>query len=240
MSPLLVVVTLGVYALAIALLWLDRSLRYLLTVLAGHLAMLLVPLWERLYGVDPTAGPQIPILGSIELSWPVVIGGGAVLALPVIVFFAGIRHKLWPRHYAAIWLGYGVFVLYFLLVDWLLERSGASLLTPAALVAGTPVPPVLVQAVLVAGASLGMLYALISTRHYSLSVALLLILLSGLVASLVFLGIFASPLWAAGFLGQSSTVVAAGALVSLLLVLWGVHLLAAGLHSARRQQLVWR
>jgi hypothetical protein len=71
-------------------------------------------------------------------------------------------------------------------------------------------------------------------------VAVVPLLLSGAVSALLFLGIFASPLWVAGLLEQSGLIVIGGALVSLGLVFWGVHLLASGLHAGRRQQFVWR
>jgi hypothetical protein len=240
MSPLLLIITALVYIVALVLLWRERSLRYLLMLLAGHLTMLLTPIWQRLYAIETVDGASLAQFGRFDLPWSVIVGGGVLLALPPLLFYYGLRHRWWPRHYAAIWTGYLVFVIYFLVAERLLASAGVQLFNDALIVGNTSIPAAIVQAVLVAGVSLGMLYALVSTRHYALEVALLPLLLSGIVASLLFLGIFASPLWVAGLLGQSGLLVASGALVSLLLVLWGVHLLASGLHAGRRQQLLWR
>ncbi len=237
---LLVLVTIFIYAAAIALLWRERSLRYLLLLFAGHLAMVLTPAWQRVYQITPADGSGFTLFGRFEVSWTLFINGGPLLVLPALTFYYGLRHKLWPRHYAAIWLAYAVFVIYFLLVESLLERSGAGLFSDALLVDDTILPAEVVQAVLLSGVSLGMLYTLVSTRHYALQVALVPLLLSGVVASLLFLGIFASPLWVSALLGQDGLLVTIAGLVSLALVLWGVHLLASGLHANRRQQLLWR
>jgi len=241
MSALLVLITLAIYAAGAVLIWQARSARFAFVLVAGHLAMLLTPLWQRLYGLNPADGPQIPtLISGYRVPTSVFIGGGALLALPVILFYYGLRRKLWPRHYAAIWAGYGSFVLYFLLIDRLLNASGASLFSDSSVASVTRLPPSLVQAMLIAGVAIGMLYAVVSTRHYGLEAALLPLLLSGMASSLVFLGVFGSPLWIIGLLGQSGIVAFAGGSVALLLVLWGVHLLASGLHAGRRQQFVWR
>lgn len=240
MSSLLVLIVLIIYVLAAVLLWRERSLRYLVMLVAGHVTMLLMPLWQRLYQIDATQGAQLPSFAPFEIGWPVIIGGGVLVALPALVFYYGLRHRWWPRHYAAIWMGYASFVAYFIIIERLMAQIGTSLIAESLVVADARVPGPIVQAVLVAGVSLGMLYALVSTRHYGLNVAIVPLLLSGIVASLLFLGIFASPLWVAGLLGQSGVLATGGALVSLLLVLWGVHLLASGLHAGRGQQFVWR
>lgn len=240
MSALLVFITLAIYAVGAFLVWQARSPRFALLLVAGHLAMLLTPLWQRLYGLDPADGPQLPILGGYRVPLPVIVAGGALLALPVMLFYYGLRRKLWPRHYAAIWAGYGFFVVYFFLADKLLAASGAALFGASSVASVTRLPPALVQAMLIGGVAVGILYAVVSTRHYGLEAALLPLLLSGLASSLVFLGVFGSPLWVAGLLGQSGIVALVGGIVSLALVLWGVHLLASGLHAGRRQQFVWR
>ncbi|MDP9316449.1 MAG: hypothetical protein M3R24_37290 [Chloroflexota bacterium] len=237
---LLAFVTVLIYLGALVLLWRERSLRYLLLLFAGHLTMLLTPLWQRVYQITPSGGAGFTLLGRFDITWALLLGGGALLALPPLIFYYGLRHRWWPRHYAAVWLGYLLFVIYFLLIEGLLERGNSGLFSDTLLVEDTILPAKVVQAVLLAGVSLGMLYTLVSTRHYALEVALAPLLLCGVVAALLFLGIFASPLWVSGLLGQSGILVTAGGLVSLGLVLWGVHLLAGGLHAGRRQQLLWR
>ena len=237
---LITFVTVLIYVGALALLWRERSLRYLLMLFAGHLAMLLTPLWQRVYQITPRSGAGLTLLGRFEIPWALLLGGGALLALPPLIFYYGLRHRWWPRHYAAVWLGYALFVIYFLLIQGMLERGKAGLFSDTLLVRDTILPANVAQAVLLAGVSLGMLYTLVSTRHYALQVAVAPLLLCGVVAALLFLGIFASPLWVSGLLGQSGILVTMGGFVSLGLVLWGVHLLAGGLHAGRRQQLLWR
>ena len=237
---LLVLLTILIYVGALALLWRERSLRYLLLLFAGHATMLLTPLWQRVYRISPVAGATFDLLGRFEIPWALLLSGGPLLALPALVFYYGLRHHWWPRHYAAIWLGYALFVIYFMLVESVLERTGAGLFSSTLLVRDTLLPATVVQAVLLSGVTLGMLYTLVSTRHYALEVAVVPLLLCGLIAALLFLGIFASPLWVSALLGQSGLIVTAAGLVSFALVLWGVHLLASGLHANRRQQLLWR
>lgn len=240
MSTSLVLVTVICYLLALFLLWRERSLRYLLMLFAGHMVMLLLPIWQRVYQIRPMEAAGLELLGRFTIPWPLLIGAGPLLALPPLVFYYGLRHRWWPRHYLAIWLAYVAFVMYFLFIEALLVRSGALLFDNSLLIANTAIPAEIIQAVLLGGVSLGMAYTLVSTRHYALQIAIVPLLLSGLVAALLFLGVFASPLWVSGLLDQEGLIVVGGGLVSLGLVLWGVHLLASGLHAGRRQQFVWR
>lgn len=240
MTVSLMLTTIVSYLLALLLLWRDGSLRYLLILFAGHVLMLLVPLWQQVYQVTPIEGPGPLLLGRFTIPWSLLIGGGPVVALPSLIFYYGLRHRWWSRHYAAIWASYIAFVMYFLFVEAVLVRNGALLFAGGVLLGETSVPAEIIQAVLLGGVSLGMAYTLVSTRHYALQVALVPLLLSGVVAALLFLGIFASPLWVTGLLEQEGWIVIGGALVSLGLVLWGVHLLASGLHAGRRQQFMWR
>jgi hypothetical protein len=240
MSAPLVLVTILIYAVAGYLLWRERSFRYLLLLLAGHLAMLLTPLWQWLFAIQPPLGEGLSLLGRFEIPWSVIVGGGPLLALPPLIFYYGVRHRWWPRHYVAVWTAYLVLIIYFLLVEGVLERSGAVFFGDGLSVANTIIPSQLIQALLLAGVSLGMLYTVVSTRHFGLEIAAGLLLVSGIASALLFIGIFASPLWVGRFLGQNELLSAGGAIVSLMLVLWGVHLLASGTHAGRRQQFVWR
>ncbi|WP_029214417.1 hypothetical protein [Kallotenue papyrolyticum] len=246
MSPLLLLLTLAVYGVAGYLFWRERSVCYLLTLIGGHLAMLLMPLWERAYQLAPADGAGLVLADGVAIAWPVLIYGGVLLVLPALLFYYGLRHRWWPRHYAVLWTGYAVAVLYFAVVDAGLERGNQGLIGLSHLAAAAIVPPTLTQAMLLAGVSLFVLYAMISTRHYGLQMALVPLLLAAIVGSLLFLGILGGPLWVAGLLAQQGVLdergwlISLATLISLLLVLWGVHLLAAGLHSGRRQHLVWR
>jgi hypothetical protein len=244
MSAVLVLLTLLAYMLAAFLFHRERTLRYFLMLLAGHIAMLMTPLWERLYQLQILAGPGgISLFGLASVSWTLVLGGGTLLVLPPLLFYYGLRHRWWPFHYAILWAAYVIFALYFLLLEWIfadtisLEGSTLERLTE------TPLTPVFVLALLLASVDLGMVYVLVSTRHYALQIAVIPLLLSGVVSMLLFLGIFASPLWIFSLIDiadQPLWVTLWGVMVSLVLVLWGIHLLASGLHAGRDQQVVWR
>ena len=240
MTTSLLLITLLSYLLALFVLWREGSLRYLLILLAGHMLMLLVPFWQQVYEVTPIEGVGPSLFGRFTIPWSLLIGGGPVVALPSLIFYYGLRHGWWSRHYLAIWMSYISFVMYFLFVEAVLVRNGALLFAGGVILGERAIPAEIIQAVLLGGVSLGMAYTLVSTRHYALQVALVPLLLSGVVAALLFLGIFASPLWVMGLLKQEGWMVIGSALVSLALVLWGVHLLASGLHAGRRQQFMWR
>jgi hypothetical protein len=234
------IITVVSYGFALFLLWRERTLRYLLMLLSGHTVILLMPLWQWVYQATPMAADGLSLLNRFMIPWSLLIGGGPLLALPPLTFYYGLRHRWWSRHYLAIWISYIIFVMYFLFIEALLVRNGTILFADTLVIGNTSVPAEIIQALLFGGVSLGMAYSLVSTRHYALSVAVVPLLLSGAVSALLFLGIFASPLWVAGLLEQSGLIVIGGALVSLGLVFWGVHLLASGLHAGRRQQFVWR
>ncbi len=243
MSALLVVFALLAYGLAALLFYREGTLRYFLMLLAGHIAMLMTPLWERLYQLEIAEGPGVSLFGLASVSWTLVLGGGILLALPPLVFYYGLRHHWWPSHYATLWAAYIIFALYFLMLERIFADTVPLEGRTLERLAETPLAPAFVVTLLLAGVTLGMLYVLVSTRHYALQIALIPLLLSGVVSMLLFLGIFASPLWIVSLIGITDLplwVTLGGVVVSLALVLWGVHLLASGLHAARDQQVVWR
>jgi hypothetical protein len=243
MSVLLAVITLLVYGLAIFLFLREGTLRYLLVLLAGHIAMLSTPLWARLYRFVITEETGLSIFGLAQVPWNLVLGGGVLLVLPALIFYYGLRHGFWACHYAALWGTYIVFALYFLVY----ERLFAGLISLQGSVLevldDTPFPAPFMIALLLAGVSLGIVYVVVSTRHFAFHIAVMPLLLSGLISMLVFLGIFASPLWIISLIGLTEVSMWAiwgGILISLGLVLWGIHLLASVLHAGRSQHFVWR
>lgn len=240
MVPLLFVLAFAAYAVAAYLFWADHSLRPLLLLLAGTFATLSQPLWARLFGNSAAVPGNIVRIGeSFIVPFWTVIGGGVLLALPVLFVLYGLRHRWWSQHYATAWGFFIFFVLFFLFAEVLQNRSNVVLFARPILPQGGLVETLL-QAVLLAGISFGLLYTFVSTRHYALQIALAPMLLSGFATSLLLIGVLCSPYWVARLLDQSDRVLLAGAGVSLLLVLWAIHLLASGLHSGRTQRLQWR
>ncbi|GAC1538198.1 MAG: hypothetical protein NVS2B7_09000 [Herpetosiphon sp.] len=237
------------YGVALFLLWTDHTYRPLLLLTSGSIAMLGQPLLARLFGTTlPDGGRLIHLGQSYVVPASIVLAGGVLFGSPPLIVLYGLRHGWWGRHYATGWGFYLMFVLFFLIIDVIgLSRSTVIFARPqlgdALLLEG------FLQILLLSGISFGILYAVVATRHFALRIALLPLLLSGLVAELLFYGVFGSPFWVLSLLHQQSQitgtalpawVVAAGALVSIGLTLWGVHLLASGLHEGRAQRLQWR
>lgn len=240
MVPLLVFLSLAAYAVAAYLLWVDRSIRPLLLLLAGSISTLSQPLWARLFANKPIVPGNIIRVGALfDVPFWTVVGGGVLLAIPVLFVLYGLRHRWWVQHYATAWGFFICFVLFFLIVEAFLARSRIVLFSHPRLPQGGLAETIL-QAVLLAGISFGLLYTFVSTRHYALQIALLPMLLSGLATSLLLFGVLCSPYWVARFLNQSDRIMLASAAVSVLLVLWAIHLLASGLHAGRQQRLQWR
>jgi hypothetical protein len=236
----LAALTLIAYVVAVYLLWIDRSLRPLLLLLSGSIAMLLQPLWGRLLGSTSNVPGNVIRFGETAMVpfWT-VLGGGILLAIPPLVVAYGLRHGWWRQHYVAVWAFFLTFVLFFLSVEALQRRSNIELFARLEL-PQAPRAETLLNAALLAGISLGLLYAFVATRHFGLQIAVVPLLLAGLAASLLLIGILCSPFWVARLLDQPDRIVLVGAAVSVALVLWAIHLLASGLHINRHQQLQWR
>ena len=240
MVLVLMILSFAAYGLAAYLLWADRSLRPLLLLLAGSVATLTQPLWARLFNNSAVVPGNIIRVGEFfNVPFWTVIGGGVLLALPVLFVLYGLRHRWWVQHYATAWGFFIAFVLYFLISEVLQNRSNLSLFVRP-LLPGGGLAETILQAVLLAGISFGMLYTFVSTRHYGLEIALFPMLLSGFATTLLLFGVLCAPYWVARFLQQSDRILLASAVVSILLVLWAIHLLASGLHAGRTQRLQWR
>ena len=240
MVLLLTILAIAAYAVALYLLWAERSLRPLLLLLAGSVAMLSQPLWARLFDSVPDMPGNIIRVGSaFTVPFWTVLGGGVLIALPALFVMYGLRHRWWVQHYAAAWGFFICFVLFFLFFESLEERERVLLFArPRLPIDGIAEP--LLQAILMASISFALLYTFVATRHYALQIAFVPLLTSGLAASLLLLGIFCSPFLFARLLDQPDRILLAGAVVSVLLVLWAIHLLASGLHAGRQQRLQWR
>ena len=240
MVQLLVSVTLATFVVVGYLYWAERSLRPPLLLAAGMVAALAQPLWARLFESVPDMPGRVIRLSRLgEVPFWTVIGGGVLLAVPPLVVAYGLRHRWWSQHYAAAWGFFLSFIFFFLVVNSVELRSGNTLFALPQLPRDGFLEA-LFHSMLLASISFGLLYAFVSTRHYALQIALAPLLISGLAASALLVGILSSPLWVARRLSESDRVALVGATVSVVLVLWAIHLLANGLHAGRRQRLQWR
>ena len=240
MVTVLTVLVAAAYVVAAIVCVLDRSLRPPLLLMAGTITTVLEPLWGRLLGIGPFVPGDILRVGT-TYTVPIwtLLGGGVLLALPPLVIAYGLRHHWWVQHYAVAWVFFISFVLFFLFVMVLESRWGVMFFARPQL-PRSGLPETLLQAFLLAGISYGILYTFVATRHYALRIAFVSLLASGLAASVLLLGILCSPFWVARLLHQRDQIVLLGAGVSVLLVVWAIHLLASGLHEGRRQHLQWR
>ncbi|MBA3946261.1 MAG: hypothetical protein H0X37_17065 [Herpetosiphonaceae bacterium] len=237
------------YALGLFTAWQDRSFRPLLLLVAGSGAMLGQPLWARLFGnATSLSGSALQVGHLYSLPYAAIYVGGALLALPPVAVIYGLRHNWWQQHYAAGWVFYLLFVLFFLILDTFGLDNNIAIYARPQLERVMLLASVL-QVLLLAGVSFGLLYSFVATRHYALRIALLPLLASGLAATFLFNGILASPFWVASFIQQQSSrtgsalpdqLVLVGAIIAIALILWGIHLLASSLHEGRRQRLQWR
>lgn len=234
MQVLGVLLTFVCYGAALYLWWQERSWNYLIALVAGHLAALLDPLWQWLYGVE--FGPSLVVwreLLGYPLPLAVLIASAWFYTLPALVVFYLYRHRWWFSSYIAALLTYVIFLLYHLLLQSLGTRSGVW-----RFVRTDPLPfniaPPLLSAIMAALVSLVMLYILLATHRYGLLSLLLVVLPSVLLASLLVHGLLGAPLWVPVLLNAQRWALTIGTAGTLALLIWAVHLNAAGITLADR------
>jgi hypothetical protein len=232
------------YALA-GFLWVrERAPNYVVAMLGGHLAVLLSPIWQALYGFsyDPNFPamlglgrlPALARASSYALPWPVFLSGW-MLALPALAVFYLFRHRWWFPGYVTSLLTFVLFALYHLLVETVGMRQGWWIYTGA-----TDLPLGISQALLSALMngllSLGILAALLLTRRYSLSSLLMIVLPIPLALSLLINGLLGAPLYTVLLLDAQSWAGAIGLIGTLGLLASGAHIVAGSLERPRE----WR
>lgn len=242
-----ILVTIIVYAVAISLWWREHTPNYVVALLGAHLAVLLSPLWQALYGF--TYAERFPILlrfGTGErlqalarlqayaLPWPVFFGAW-VAVLPAVAVFYLFRHRWWFPGYLTSLLTFVLFALYHLFVeivglrqDW--WRYSGQILLPL----GLQQP--LLSALMNGLVTLAVLAALLLTRRYALASLLLIVLPIPLALSLLVHGLLGAPLYTALLLRAQSWAGAIGLIGTLGLLASGVHIVAVSLERPRE----WR
>lgn len=238
MQVLGILLTIACYGLALYLWWSEHSWNYLVTLAAGHLAALLDPLWQWLYGVQfsPTlatwrefAGYPLPTVVLIASAW--------FYTLPALTVFYLYRHRWWFSSYTAALLTYIIFLLYHLLLQSLGTRSGLWRFVRADAPSFNLAPPLL-SAIMAALVSLVILYILLATHRYGLLSLALVVLPSVLLASLLVHGLLGAPLWVPVLLNAQRWALMVGTLGTLGLLVWAVHINASGITLADRSPIV--
>ncbi|HWQ14665.1 MAG TPA: hypothetical protein VNL77_17845 [Roseiflexaceae bacterium] len=232
-----VLLTLGAYGLASYLAWQERAPAYVVALAGGHLASLASPLWQALYGFsyDRDLAPLYAWQRSTEIVYalprPVFLAAWT-LVLPALVIFFLYRRRWWYTGYLTGLLTLALFVLYHLLVETVGVRAGWWSYTSAA-----PLPlgvsPVTLAAIMNGLVSLGVLAALLLTRHYTLGSQLLFLLPVPLALAFVVHGLLGAPLYTVLLLRAQSWAGVIGMAGTLGLLAWGAHIVASGMAAQR-------
>ncbi|MEN9934860.1 MAG: hypothetical protein RLZZ387_1439 [Chloroflexota bacterium] len=232
-----VLFTVGAYGLALYVGWQTRAANFVVALLGGHLAVLASPLWQMLYGFsyDPALSTMYTWVRSDDVShslpWPVFIGGW-IMILPAVVIFYLYRRRWWFSGYLTGLLTLGLFVLYHLLVETLGIRAGWwRYAADTSLPLG--VSTVMLAALMNGLLSLGMLTALVLTRHYAPGSLLLFLLPVPLALVLLIHGLLGAPLYTVLLLRAQSWAGVIGMIGTLGLLAWGAHIVASGLAQQR-------
>lgn len=230
LAALLVLV--GCYGVAIYLTWAGRTSLYVITLVAGHLSALLVPLWQLLYGVR--FSPELALLPTIagqSLPSTVLISAGWYYPLPamIVLFLAGTRWWF-PGRITAI-LTYALFVLYHLLIEMVGLRTQIWSYREALLPFGISLP--LMRALMASLVSYALLYILFLNYRSSWQGLLLSLLPLPLIVSLLAYGLLGAPLWMARFLEGFPWVLNLGTPLSLGLLVWAGLILVRGIAMLR-------
>ena len=237
MPTLFIVIAIIVFGIAIGLWIRFRVYRYAVVLAAGLLTIGFDALWQRLYGLAYRANANDVVLWSRSIPQFAVIGASWLLTLPAIVAYFGQRRRWWPRHYLTGIIAFVAFMLYHIILQGVARRTGIWSYTSAA--AGAwGLNYNLFMAALGALITLLIYYVLTSTRAYPPETAVPTLVLGVVLAPLLVYGILAAPYWLPILINQSPNIVRIGAIVTLLMALWVVHLACWGIHHSRNQKVI--
>ncbi len=224
-ATLLLIIT---YGLAGYLAWTRRTLIYIFAMLAGHVAVLVAPLWQLLYAFSYNSDlATIAVPFNQRLPLALVLASGWFYPLPALVVFYLFSIRWWFPGRLTGMLTYLVFLLYHLLI----ETLGLRITTWSYAGGGLPMrfSMPLFSALMGGLVSYGFLYVIIASHRFSWQSMLLALLPSVLGLSLLIYGLLGAPLWLALLLGGETWAQAAGLLVSLILLAWAGQIITDGI-----------
>jgi hypothetical protein len=216
------------YGLAGYLGWMQRTPIYLITIVAGHLAATVSPLWRVLYAmtysldlgmVQTLLGQPVPLL--------VAIGSGWHYPLPALVVYYLYTARWWFPGALTGLLTLLVFLLYHLLIETIGLRTQIWVYSATELPLNFSKP--LLAAIMAGLVSYGLLYAILSVQRSTWPSMLLALLPTPLLLSLLIHGLLGAPLWAALALGGAQWAVLAGLLSTLILLGWAAQIITGGI-----------
>ncbi len=240
MEVSVILLTLCAYGLAIFLWVRERTPNYVIAMLGAHLAALLSPFWQALYGF--TYDERLPELyhfggdgrfqalvqmQAYALPRPIFLIAWVGIAPALGVFYL-FRHRWWFPGYVTSLLTFILFVVFHLLIETVGLRQGWLYYTRVDVMPfGVPQP--LLSALMNGLVSLGSLAALLLTRRYALTSLLLIVLPIPLALTLLVHGLLGAPLYTALILQAQSWAGAIGLIGTLGLLASGAHIIAGSL-----------
>lgn len=231
MEFLAILITVLCYLSACLLIWRLRSLVYVITLLSGHLATLVAPLWVLLYGI--VYSPRLPVLTTVlgvPVFQPLVIAAAWFYTLPPLLVLFLYQTRWWFPGYMTGLLTFVVFLLYHIVIGNLGLRNHWWTYTNGVL--PFDIPLALLSAVMGAMISFGLLYLLLLFYRSSLLNLLITLFPATLLLSLLVHGLLGAPFWIARILplgSEQSWSISAGLLFTLGLIAWAVHIITSGL-----------
>jgi len=198
--------------------------------------MLFDPIWQRLYGFTYASGASGMTLWGRTVPLFMILSASWLAALPAMVMYFGQRQRWWPRHYLSGVVAFVALILYHIIVQGIARR--ANLWDYSAASAFSGLNQHIFIATLGALVSLLVLYTLVATRYYAAELAIPALVAGTAIAPVLAYGVLGAPYWLPTLIGQSTTISKAGALITLVLAAWVVHLACWGLHVSRKQLVI--
>lgn len=230
--------TIVCYGLTLYLWWLRRTPVFTFTLVAGHLAALLSPLWSFFYG--GSYAPELTILFEIAgatIYKPVFIASSWFYSLPVLIIFYLYGSHWWFSGYITGLITFITFFFYHLLIEIVGIRLDIwSYAAAPDLPLG--IGHALLTVIMAALISLGQLYVVLLFHRYAWVSMFIAILPSTLLLSLLVRGLLGSPLWISLLLKAESWAADIGMICTLGLLGWGLHIIVWGLARVDKEILV--
>jgi hypothetical protein len=229
-----IILTLGVLGLAVFQGLRERTTLYVVALVAGMVSTLPSPLWQLLYGFayQPALAPILSLFGN-PLPRTVFFAGWLVM-FPALLTIALSQRRAWFTSYLAAILLFSIFLVYHILIETIGTRSGwwgyANPLLPL------NIASTMLAAIMNALVSLGVLAALQVTRHYTIGSMLIFLLPIPVLLRLFVHGLLGAPIFTGLLLRTylpslvtESWADLIGALGTLALLVWAIHLVASTL-----------
>lgn len=226
-----ILLTIGLYGLAIFVGMRERTALYVVGLAAGQLSTLASPLWQRLYRFSYS--PDFPtLLSYADHPLPrIVFMSGWMMVLPALLLIYIFRRHAWYTTYiAALMLGF-MFLVYHLLIEGFGTRGAwwtySSIQLPLNITA------TLLAAIMNSLITIGTLAALQITRRYTTSSLILFLLPVPSILRLFVNGLLGAPIYTVLLINRylpdlrpqswANTIAVLGTIA---LLVWAVHVIA--------------